>query len=258
MDGNDPTTRRPSGGLNEHSTEVEASAASWEDWAFSCVVVHPYGRPLEQFRNVTELLEALRDAIRAHRSLYQDGGILHQDISINNIIITEQGAADEPKGMLIDLDVSMELKLGPVNPNELIGTRPFMAVGLLEGKPHTYRHDMEPLLYVLLWSVICRESDYPPTESRLRPWCAGSFDDLACRKLSDMEKHEFTKITAEIPAGFEIVKQLAEDLRQVLFPERDGVLFTGTDTEPAQVDGLYEAMVDAFGVAIAALEKKTA
>ncbi|KAM3086231.1 hypothetical protein ACMFMF_000183 [Clarireedia jacksonii] len=40
----------------------------------------PAGRPLYEYQSVRELLEALRDAIRGHRSLFEDGKILHRDI----------------------------------------------------------------------------------------------------------------------------------------------------------------------------------
>lgn len=45
------------------------------------------GRPITQFRSNRELLLALRDAIQGHRSLFRHG-ILHRDISVNNIMIT--------------------------------------------------------------------------------------------------------------------------------------------------------------------------
>ncbi len=53
-----------------------------------------------------QLLEPMRDAIKAHRSLYVTGNIFHRDISSNNIIITDPEVADGCKGMLIDLDLA--------------------------------------------------------------------------------------------------------------------------------------------------------
>ena len=52
---------------------------------------------------------ALRDATKAHRSLYLDGNIPHRDISENNIIITDPENADGNSGMLIDLDLAKKL-----------------------------------------------------------------------------------------------------------------------------------------------------
>lgn len=55
----------------------------------------------------------MRDAIKAHQSLYTTGNILHRDISSNNIIITGPEVADGFKGMLIDLDLAKENNSGP-------------------------------------------------------------------------------------------------------------------------------------------------
>ncbi|KFY04008.1 hypothetical protein V490_00025 [Pseudogymnoascus sp. VKM F-3557] len=46
-----------------------------------CLVVSPAARPLHAYRSTKELLEALRDAVRGHKSLLEDGKILHRDIS---------------------------------------------------------------------------------------------------------------------------------------------------------------------------------
>ena len=62
--------------------------------------------------SIPELLEALRDAVKAHRSLYTDGKILHRDISGNNIIITDPKEADGLTGMLIDEDLAKEIGSG--------------------------------------------------------------------------------------------------------------------------------------------------
>ncbi|KAG6231573.1 hypothetical protein E4U34_003808 [Claviceps purpurea] len=80
----------------------------WEERKFSCHLISPVGQVIKDFKNVKQLLESLRDAIRAHRSLYVEGNILHRDISAHNIIITDHTEPDTGgfKGMLIDLDVA--------------------------------------------------------------------------------------------------------------------------------------------------------
>lgn len=72
----------------------------------------PAGRSIRDFRSIPELLEALRDAINAHRSLYTKGEILYRDISENNIIITDPKEADGFTGMLIDEDLAKEIGSG--------------------------------------------------------------------------------------------------------------------------------------------------
>jgi len=63
---------------------------------YCCLVISLAGRPLHEYQSVRELLEALRDTIRGHRLLFEDGKILHRDISENNIIITELPAKEAP------------------------------------------------------------------------------------------------------------------------------------------------------------------
>jgi serine/threonine-protein kinase RIO1 len=71
-------------------------------------VISPAGRAIYEYEKKSELLGALRDAIKAHRSLYVEGNILHRDISENNIIITDSEKTGV-MGRLIDLDLAKEL-----------------------------------------------------------------------------------------------------------------------------------------------------
>jgi Fungal protein kinase len=223
---------------------------SGESMVFSCVISYPYGRTLVEFKNMVEFLEALRDAIKAHRSLYQDGKILHQDISINNIIITEPKSCDEPKGILIDLDAALDLTLGDTRPGQTIGTKLFMAIGLLRGDAHTYRHDLESFLYILLFVAVGYETQGLPQTSRLRRWMVGDWDTLAQSKTIDMMREGFEKIISEFSPQFDGIKKLAEDLREILFPIRGGSLYTGTVRADKETNKLYDDMVSAFEAAI--------
>ena len=73
------------------------------------LVTSPAGRPLYKYQSFRELLEALRHAIRGHRSLFESRKILYRDVFENNIIIIELSAKDTLKGRLIDLDLAKEL-----------------------------------------------------------------------------------------------------------------------------------------------------
>jgi len=86
--------------------------SSFDNRIFRCLVISPVGRAMRDFRSIPELLKALRDAIKAHRSLYTDGKILHRDVSENNIIITDPKEADGFTGMLIDEDLAKEIGSG--------------------------------------------------------------------------------------------------------------------------------------------------
>lgn len=91
--------------------------AKYSNRIFGCLAIAPAGRALSEFTQrpqstnsvlstIRELLTTLRDAIKAHRSLYLKGNILHWDISENNIIITNRNETGGFAGMLIDLDLA--------------------------------------------------------------------------------------------------------------------------------------------------------
>jgi hypothetical protein len=88
-------------------------------------------------------------------------------MSASNIIITNPQREGDPHGLLIDLDVAMNLLVGPRTPNEVVGTRAFMSLGILKCRRHTYPHDLESFLYVFLRIVILDGNEQPPPESRL-------------------------------------------------------------------------------------------
>ena len=228
-----------------------------------CLVTSPAGRPLHEYQSVTELLEALRDAIRGQRSLLEDGRILHRDISENNIIITELPAEGAPKGRLIDLDLAKELDSMPSGARHRTGTMQFMAIEVLEGKGHTYRHDLESFFYVFVW--MCIRYGYEgtgrqnpnklmrPKTNILRGWYTGMYAEIANTKQGHMGKNRFENVIAEFAPKFENLKPLARELRSALFPIRDGDIFTGTFHDHHI---MYDRMIMAFNNAIGRLGKE--
>jgi hypothetical protein len=228
-----------------------------------CLIVSPAGRPLYAYKSVRELLEVFRDAIAGHKSLFEDGKILHRDISENNIIITESTTEEAPKGILIDLDLAKELNSVPSTASHRTGTMQFMAVEVLEGKGHTYRHDLESFLYVFLWTLIRyghadEDNDLKPKKrtisataaSCLRDWYTGTYAQIARNKVGDMDKKRFENVIAQFAAVFEELKPLARDLRNVLFPIMDGAIFTGTYCNSSI---MYDGMLNAFSRMISRL-----
>ncbi|OAA34135.1 serine/threonine-protein kinase Sgk2 [Beauveria brongniartii RCEF 3172] len=252
-----PTTRRSNSRKStlrqtyDHSSEANDEASDepkpsvytpnregpYENRILSCIVISPAGRVISDFSTIRELLEALRDAIRAHRSLYLKGRILHRDISSNNIIITSPEKADGFKGMLIDLDLAKERDSGPSGARHQTGTVQFMAIEVLRGVDHTYRHDLESFFYVLIWMCArCawdevkrfrKEGETAPEESLLRKWEIGSFKDIADAKEGHMTVNSLERIMNEFPESFNIAKPLSGD------PGR-----------------LYDPIIAAFGEAI--------
>jgi hypothetical protein len=214
-----------------------------------CLVTSPAGRPLHSCQSITEFLEALRDAIRGHRSLLEDGRILHRDVSENNIIITKSLAKGAPKGRLIDLDLAKELDSLPGGARHRTGTMQFMAIEVLEGNGHTYRHDLESFFYVFVWMCIRYGYDKftKPNTNILRGWYTGTYLEIANAKQGHVVKRGFERIITGFGPKFEILKPLARELRSVLFPLRDGDIFVGTFHDH---NVMYDGMIDAFSRAI--------
>ncbi|KAK5629960.1 hypothetical protein RRF57_005675 [Xylaria bambusicola] len=238
------------GGLIRYTEDV---GASFMNRILTCVVTSPLGRPLHTFQSPSELLRVFHDAIKCHRSLYHDAGILHQDVSAGNIIILDGEDEEKPKGILIDLDSAIELANREEAESNIVGTRLFLAIGVINTDNHTYRHDLESFLYLFLWTIITNRSECLPKTSRLRRWRNGDWDELAMCKSLDMKQDDFERILEEFPLDFSPLKPLARDLRQILFPLRDGVLWTGTDDSPEGTARLYDEITQAFEEIIASL-----
>ncbi|KAI0431092.1 serine/threonine-protein kinase Sgk2 [Xylaria sp. FL1042] len=229
----------------------------WENRIYSCLVVSPAGRVISEFKTIKELLESMRDGIKAHQSLYVTGNILHRDISSNNIIITEPETADGFKGMLIDLDLAKVRDSGPSGARHQTGTMQFMAVEVLRKADHTYRHDLESFFYVLLW-MCARQSwsngfadgERPPKESLLRRWEIGSFKYIAAAKEGDMTVNMLEEIMGEFPGALDVVKPLCLRIRSIMFGDTARLSF-GTPT--GDPDQLYKPMIAAYDEAISKL-----
>ncbi|KAF4499099.1 serine threonine kinase [Fusarium agapanthi] len=224
----------------------------------SCAVIAPFGRPITEYRTVLEVLECMRDAIKAHRSLYIDAKILHRHVSIGNLRISNAGRnkRDASKGILIGFDTAMDVEIEPEKPYRLHGTKTFMAIDLSRNNDdpvlHTYRHDLESFFYVFLFIAVGgnrRVSD----ESRLRPWEVGSrnWSEIAEKKRKDISSNDnFAAILSEFSPDFKGLKSLAYALRDALFFPDGNEFFTGTNMDVEATERLYSAMIGAFENAV--------
>ena len=118
--------------------------------------------------------------------------------------------------MLIDLYLAKELDSLPSGASHRTSTMQFMAIEVLQGKGHTYRHDLESFLYVFTW--ICIRYGHEDRKlrqqgtSQLRKWYTGTYADIAAIKRGHMDKIRFEDIIMEFAAEFEELKQLAREL----------------------------------------------
>ena len=238
--------------------------APYRNRILCCLAISPVGRPLQEFSSVVEFLKAFRDAIKAHRSLFFDRKILHRDVSLNNIIITDPEQSDGYWGMLIDYDLAVPMDEDGKNEiskeKKMTGTLEYMAIEVLEGGAqretagidHTYRHDLESFFYVFL--AVCIRygwgSGAKPRVDPLRRWYEGSFEDLARAKYADVNLGLFDKyVLAQFSATFECVKGIAGKLRDILFGT--GIPYINTPKKP---ESLYSPMIRALEDTIQSFE----
>lgn len=123
------------------------------------VILRDYGKPIYKASTRSVLLAALEGCIAGHESL-QKTGLLHRDISVNNLMVNEDKDNPSWSSFLIDLDLAIEeQREGASGAKGKTGTRAFMAIGVLLGEQHSFMHDLESFFWVLYW--ICIHYDGP-------------------------------------------------------------------------------------------------
>lgn len=78
----------------------------------------------------------------------------------------------------------------------------------------------------------------------LRKWHTVDFDDIddiARSKEHSMGVNGFEELLEEFPPSFDCVKTLCREIREILFPYRDGLL---VGTPPGPPEKLYESIID--------------
>ncbi|KAI6163461.1 hypothetical protein EDD17DRAFT_1507184 [Pisolithus thermaeus] len=93
-----------------------------------------------------ELAVGIFHAMEAHWKAFEKARVLHRDISVNNILIDENG-----EGVLIDWALAVLLD------DQGGGTWQFMSAELLKnsGQIHTLQDDIESFVHVLGWTILC-------------------------------------------------------------------------------------------------------
>ncbi|KAI1839802.1 hypothetical protein JX266_013989 [Neoarthrinium moseri] len=113
------------------------------------VIIRDYGKPIYEASSRSALLTALEGCIEGHESL-RDAGLLHRDISMNNLMMNEDDSNPSWSSFLIDLDLAVrEQRKSSSGAKGKTGTRAFMAIGALLGEQHSFMHDLESFFCVL-------------------------------------------------------------------------------------------------------------
>ena len=126
-----------------------------------------------------------------------NAGILHRDISVGNIMLTE----NEDNGFLIDLDLANKTSDNQASgtPSKT-GTKIFMAIGALLGEPHSFMHDLESFFWVLFW--ICIHYDGWDEKGKVKrkivlqyeKWNYADTEELAKTKAGQISKGIFDTV----------------------------------------------------------------
>ncbi|KAJ1726979.1 hypothetical protein LPJ61_004835 [Coemansia biformis] len=154
----------------------------------------PIGTPLREVESVPELILVLYDVMQCYMFIHRECGILHRDISDNNIMLV-RSATGRIRGLLIDFDCALDtlVKGRAVRP-ERTGTFPFMSVANLEELQieRTPLDDWELLLYLVCWLGtfgINSKNEHPGDISNLdiHKWLTGDPVDIVSRKRFAMD-----------------------------------------------------------------------
>ncbi|KAI0324173.1 hypothetical protein GY45DRAFT_450849 [Cubamyces sp. BRFM 1775] len=123
------------------------------------MVTHTVGFGLKDLRGTEELLHATYDAFVAMQDALAKDRRIHRDLSVGNIILVKEPDRTVRRGYLIDWDASTHVdKEGEALHEGRAGTWSFMSIRMLayghEDYKHTFKDDMESLLYVVLYCAL--------------------------------------------------------------------------------------------------------
>ncbi|KAI1471016.1 serine/threonine-protein kinase Sgk2 [Daldinia caldariorum] len=186
------------------------------------VIVSDYGKPIYEASSLEVLLDAWGRCIQGHKSLLQLAGLLHQDISINNLMINEDPENPSWSAFLIDLDLAVYKQREDASGAQgMTGTRAFMAIGALLGEQHSFMHDLESFFWVLFW--ICIHYEGPGKGrpvSEFDKWNFMDAEELATMKLGTISEQDVfsNKSSKHFTTFYQPLIPWVNLLRQAIFP----------------------------------------
>ncbi|KAH6977655.1 serine/threonine-protein kinase Sgk2 [Ilyonectria destructans] len=185
------------------------------------VILRDYGKPIYKASSRVALLTALEGCIDGHHSLHK-AGLLHRDISINNLMVNEDEKNRSWTAFLIDLDLAIaQQREATSGAKGKTGTRAFMAIGALLDEEHSFMHDLESFFWVLFW--ICIHYNGPDDGKpvpRFEKWNYVDTDELAELKKGQVShERDFIKTTREyFTSHYQPLIPWVNRLRKVVFP----------------------------------------
>ncbi|KAJ2561551.1 hypothetical protein IW140_006561, partial [Coemansia sp. RSA 1813] len=197
----------------------------------SLIVTTPVGGFIKRVEHQGELVLVLSDAMECHNTILERCGLLHRDISVNNILVIPNDGDDSlrrpVKGLLIDYDHAISVDQDSTGNGTRSGTLPYMSIHNLEGAPgkRSALDDWESLLYLICWlgtfgiNSKDRANINKKKPAEIEKWRRGTMQDIAECKRRQMNSMDTFSVS--ILAGFQeeynLLKLLATDIYTALF-----------------------------------------
>jgi hypothetical protein len=148
--------------------------------------------------------------------------MLQRDVSIGNLMMNEEDDNQSWASFLIDLDLAIkEQREGVSGARGKTGTRAFMAIGVLLGEKHSFRHDLESFFWVLFW--ICVHYNGPGKSVGTTEFECWNYENTT--KLADLksglvarEQHFLNRITETFTPYYRSLVPWVNRLRKAVFP----------------------------------------
>ncbi|KAJ2562630.1 hypothetical protein GGH12_003082 [Coemansia sp. RSA 1822] len=192
------------------------------------IVMSPVGHSLKKVQNEAELIIVLVEAMQCYSSVLGRCGVLHRDISANNILVVRDGEDTIPRGLLIDFDFAIKVDTQERSARPArSGTMPYMSIAniLNLDTPRTALDDWESLLYVVCWLATVgissdhRVPDAELAEMPIRQWRTGTTKMIANAKRTHMHTGDIfqSNIVKEFCAQYKLLPRFAKALHKALF-----------------------------------------
>ncbi|KAJ2162996.1 hypothetical protein GGF46_000182 [Coemansia sp. RSA 552] len=192
------------------------------------IMMEPAGDHLQTVTCEEELVIVLADVMRFHRAAYEECGILHGDLSVDNIVVVRQAGQAAPHGMLINFDNAIRVdNAEPAGPSANARPAFFRSIADLLGLDvrRTILDDWESLLYVICWlgtakvlGIDCAKE----VDRKCLPilkWHGGAKEEMTESKRTHMDTISSfkTNIVSQFQRKYPLLAYLAAKLHTALF-----------------------------------------
>ncbi|KAJ2162778.1 hypothetical protein GGF46_000339 [Coemansia sp. RSA 552] len=196
------------------------------------LLMEPVGHYIRTVTCEEELIIVLADAMRFHRAVYEECGILHRHISPNSILVVRKKGDPYPHGLLINFENAIKTDAGELPTRmERSGSQLFRSIAdLLDlDVEQTVLDDWESLLYVICWlaTVGIREEDrirgIKEMKCGIFQWRNGANETLARVKRTHMDiiSSFKTNIVSQFQRKYPLLAYLAVKLHTAMFRYKD-------------------------------------